>query len=286
MKNLTNKQKIIAVVMLVVLFCIGFLLGIFTGIGRKNGEDKEFQNSLQSNIQKGDTFYATIEEIYGEGTHILVKGLEINDINYRGEFRFSIDNNTELIWRGTKIDISSLKVGQNISVTHTGGVLEIYPAQLTKVTKIAVLEDKIEENINNKVTTIDIQVAFGEESENKSITLNQEEIYEIFDIIDNLKFKQETCDGLPSYYIKYNSEEKDNFVTYGLEIFYSQYHITSSEKGEAILSQEQKEKIDKILLKFNKDVSKKEYQTMAQEIENSVQEEFDKAVINQQRNKE
>lgn len=252
MKNSTNKQKIMTISIFVALFCIGFLLGIFTGIERKNKDEmNNIQiNNLQSSNQNGDVFYATIEEIYGGGTHILVKGLDINDINYRGEFRFSIGDDTELIWRGIKIDVSSLKVGQNISVTHTGGVLEIYPAQLTKVTKIIVLDDQIEENINNKVTTIDIQVAFGEKDENKSITLNQEEIYEIFNIIDNLQFSKETCDGLPSYYIKYNSEEKDAFRTYGLETFNSEYHITSSEKGEAILSQEQRDKLDKILNKY------------------------------------
>lgn len=243
MKKLTSKQKIIAMSILVALFCIGFLLGIFTGLGRKN---KELEN------QKENVFYATIETIrHNNGkTSLLVKGLDINDINYRGKFSFSIDNNTELLWRYTKIDSSNLKVGQNISIAHSGEVLTSYPAQLTKVTRVIVLDDEIEENINNKVTTIDIQTAFRVDTENKSITLNQEEIYEIFNIIDNLQFSKETCDGLPSYYIKYNSEEKDNFITYGLEIFNSQYHITSSEKGEAILSQEQRKVLDEILNKY------------------------------------
>ena len=150
MKNLTNKQKVIAISILVVLFCIGFLLGIFTGLGRRNREDKELNkvetNTLQSSNQNGTVFYASIEKIseYNGITSILVKGLDINDINYRGEFSFSINNETELLWRHTKIDISSLKVGQNISITHTGEVLTIYPAQLTKVTKIMVLDDEID----------------------------------------------------------------------------------------------------------------------------------------------
>lgn len=109
-----------------------------------------------------------------------------------------------------------------------------------------------ENNINNKVTTIDIQTTgLSSETSIKKYTLNQEEIYEIFNIIDNLTFSNETCDGLPTYYIKYNSEEEDGFVTYGIEIFDDEYHITSAGNGEAILSNEQKEELDEIIDKID-----------------------------------
>ena len=109
-----------------------------------------------------------------------------------------------------------------------------------------------ENNINNKVTTIDIQTTgLSSETSIKKYTLNQEEIYEIFNIIDNLTFSNETCDGLPTYYIKYNSEEEDSFVTYGIEIFDDEYHITSAGNGEAILSNEQKEQLDEIIDKID-----------------------------------
>ena len=109
-----------------------------------------------------------------------------------------------------------------------------------------------ESNINNKVTTIDIQTTgLSSETSIKKYTLNQEEIYEIFNIIDNLTFSNETCDGLPTYYIKYNSEEEDGFVTYGIEIFDDEYHITSAGNGEAILSNEQKEQLDEIIDKID-----------------------------------
>ena len=108
-----------------------------------------------------------------------------------------------------------------------------------------------ESNINNKVTTIDIQTTgLSSETSIKKYTLNQEEIYEIFNIIDNLTFSNETCDGLPTYYIKYNSEEEDSFVTYGIEIFDDEYHVTSASNGEAILSNEQKEQLDEIIDKI------------------------------------
>lgn len=105
-----------------------------------------------------------------------------------------------------------------------------------------------EGNIHNKVTTIDIETAFENNENGKKVeTLNQEEIYEIFNIIDNLKFTKETCDGLPSYYIKYNSENQDGFVIYGVEAYDNEFYITSNEKGEAILTADQKEQLENII---------------------------------------
>lgn len=83
---------------------------------------------------KEDVFNAKIKRIseYNGITTVLIKGLESNDINHRGEFDFSIDNNTQILWiepKSTKssytaIDSSKLKEGQNISITSTGYVLE------------------------------------------------------------------------------------------------------------------------------------------------------------------
>lgn len=61
-----------------------------------------------------------------------------------------------------------------------------------------------------------------------------DEIKNILNIIDNLEYKQETCDGLASYNITYNN------LTYGLEIYDKEYHIRAGEKGEAVLSLEDK----------------------------------------------
>ena len=101
----------------------------------------------------------------------------------------------------------------------------------------------------NKVTTIDIETSeFGAiENAGEKYTLTQEEMDIMFDIFKNIEFKKETCDGLPKYYIKFNSKEKENFRMFGLEIFESSYHITSSSGGEAISSDTQREQIDKII---------------------------------------
>ena len=108
--------------------------------------EERFEEELRQNEDTiGDVFNAKIKEIRENNgiTTILIEGLETNDINHRGDFDFSIDNDTELLWNNTKIEVSDLKEGQDVSITSTGEVLESYPAQLTKVTKIIVLEDEL-----------------------------------------------------------------------------------------------------------------------------------------------
>ena len=115
-----------------------------------NEEMKEYEERFEEALRQNedtieDVFNAKIKEIREHNgiTTILIEGLETNDINHRGDFDFSIDNDTELLWNNTKIEISDLKEGQNVSITSTGEVLESYPAQLTEVTKIIVLEDEL-----------------------------------------------------------------------------------------------------------------------------------------------
>ena len=114
-----------------------------------NEEMKVYEKKFEEKLQKNDyniennVFNARIKEIreYNGITTILIEGLESNDINHRGEFDFSVDK--DLLWKEAKIELSSLKEGQNVSITSTGEILESYPAQLTKVTKIIVLEDEL-----------------------------------------------------------------------------------------------------------------------------------------------
>ena len=104
-------------------------------------EDK-FNKQFNNN---DDEFYAKIKKIreYNGVITILIEGLESNDINYRGEFEFSIDNDTKLLWKETKVEVSDLKEGHNVLVTSAGEILEIYPAKLTKVIKVIVLENEL-----------------------------------------------------------------------------------------------------------------------------------------------
>lgn len=114
-------------------------------------EMKRYKTHFEEELQENDynignhAFNARIEKIkkYNGITTILIEGIESNDINHRGKFNFSVDNDTELLWKETKIELSSLKEGQYVSITSTGRIMEIYPAVLTKVVKVVVLDEKL-----------------------------------------------------------------------------------------------------------------------------------------------
>ena len=110
-----------------------------------DNEMKLYEKKFEEELNNADVFYAKIKRIseYNGVTTVLIEGLETNDINHRGEFDFSIDSDTELLWKESKIELSSLKEGQNVLITSTGDILERYPAGLTKVTKVIVLDDEL-----------------------------------------------------------------------------------------------------------------------------------------------
>lgn len=123
MKGKISIFNIISVVFIVLSFLAGYALG-----------------SAQNKAEPSVTFYAEIQKI--QDNYMLVEGLEINDINTRGSFDFSIDEDTILEWRHTEISISDFEIGDLVSITYTGSVKESYPAGITKVVKIQLLEDE------------------------------------------------------------------------------------------------------------------------------------------------
>ncbi len=137
---MSNKQKIFIAIGLVAIIGVSFISGLF--IGQKNAP----KNDLAVTKVYGQTFYANIESVnqYNDGSiHINVKGLEVNDINYRGNFTFKIDDNMNMTWRGEKIKVSDLKVGNNISITFTDEILNsISPTPLREVIKIQILNNE------------------------------------------------------------------------------------------------------------------------------------------------
>ena len=84
---MSSKQKVFIVIGMIVIIGVSFVVGLF--IGQQNAP----KNDLAIRKVVGQTFYANIESIkqYNDGSfHINVKGLEINDINYRGNFTFKL----------------------------------------------------------------------------------------------------------------------------------------------------------------------------------------------------
>jgi len=92
------------------------------------------------NTYDAQTFYATITD--KSDTTFTVKGMEVNDINFRGNFSFGVSEETELVWRYTAIECSDLEVGDNISITFTGDITETDPAGISEVLRLQLLDDE------------------------------------------------------------------------------------------------------------------------------------------------
>ncbi len=122
-------KKIMFTIGAILLIIIAFVGGYWVG---RNNSNTKMNNST--------TFYATIKEI--KDNSLLVSGLEINDINSRGDFSFSIEDATILEWRHSPITVEDLEVGDTISVTYGGVILETYPAIIKGLIKIQLLEDE------------------------------------------------------------------------------------------------------------------------------------------------
>lgn len=84
-------------------------------------------------------FYAEITEVYESS--LLVDGMEVNDYNHRGEFVFSVSDDTNIRWRGTELNFEDLDTGDNVAIYYSGSVAESYPAQISHVYRIELLDD-------------------------------------------------------------------------------------------------------------------------------------------------
>lgn len=84
----------------------------------KNGKEIEKHN-----------FLAEIKEIKEEKgkTVLVVDGLETNsEDDYKGKLNLTINEEVKFLWQKEEIDISKVKVGQNISIIHSGKTVTKY----------------------------------------------------------------------------------------------------------------------------------------------------------------
>ena len=126
-------QKTIIAVIVLVSVAVGFYF-----VGYKTAYDRIEESPGSSSIPQ--TFYATITEI--NGNNFTVEGLDINDINYRGAFTFSVIAETELVWRVTEMQVDEFDIGDIISVSFTGLVQESYPGHILDVVRVQLLDDE------------------------------------------------------------------------------------------------------------------------------------------------
>lgn len=127
MEKVNGRKVMIATAVVIFTAILFYFIGYSVAVSRN--ADKQSQ-----------TFYATIMDVQNET--LRVKGMDVNDINFRGEFTFSVTKDTKLTWRYTDIKLEDLSVGDNISITFTGEIAESYPGQIRHVTAIQLLNDK------------------------------------------------------------------------------------------------------------------------------------------------
>lgn len=130
-----RKRKLLFVVVFVLYTVI--LAGISFFIGNQSAR-KQIENLADGGT--AETFYAEISD--RKNNFLRVTGLEINDITFRGDFVFSIDEETKMTWRYTEISVEDLDIGDTVSITFTGEIQETAPAKITHVTQIQLLEDE------------------------------------------------------------------------------------------------------------------------------------------------
>lgn len=129
---MTAKER--AIIGIMVFSAAGIFLGAFAaGLSAAKSQKEKEQQPVE-------VVYAEI--ISADNGFFRVKGLDVNDINGRGEFTFYARENTALIWRETEISLSDFQAGDRIAFFFTGEVLESFPAQVKNVTRIKLLDDE------------------------------------------------------------------------------------------------------------------------------------------------
>ena len=127
---MTVKKRVLLIILAAVLAAGAFVGGIF--VGRNTQKETDFPNC--------EVVYAEIISV--DNGYFHVKGLDVNDINGRGEFTFSAKENTRLVWRGTEIPLSDFQADDRIAFYWRGMILESFPAQVQNVVMIKLLDDE------------------------------------------------------------------------------------------------------------------------------------------------
>ena len=128
---MTVKTRVILIILAAVLVAGAFVGGFFVG---KNNTQKE------TDLSNCEVVFA--ETISVDNGYFHVKGLDVNDVNGRGEFTFFAKENTRLVWRGTEIPLSDFQSGDRIAFYYRGAVLESFPAHVQNVVMIKLLDDE------------------------------------------------------------------------------------------------------------------------------------------------
>ena len=135
---------LLCLIMCIISFFLGVIYSEKTSSSKKtdtgiNGNTITEESGTTKSYDEIEAFYATVEDV--SDNIVSVKGLDINDINSRGNFEFEIRDKVEIIWRGEKKIVSDLKKGQIILILYSGEILESDPACIENVLKVEILND-------------------------------------------------------------------------------------------------------------------------------------------------
>jgi len=119
----------VAIVMTIIVLIIGILISYYAGYvnAYKDYEEDAWVMS-HSDIQ---TFYAEVKEV-GDNS-ILVEGISLNDVNYRGEFQYAVWEEVSIYRQDAVIQLSDLSEGDLVSITlltDRTGITNIFKIQL------------------------------------------------------------------------------------------------------------------------------------------------------------
>ena len=124
----------------VLIISVSYYYGKAKAQTNKSVTEDNFEETIIS-YEDTCTIYAQITDIQDDV--IYIKGNEINDINGRGNYFFTVSDDTKILWRSTDISKSDLHVNDNISITYTGCVEMSDPANIETVLRINLLDDEI-----------------------------------------------------------------------------------------------------------------------------------------------
>ncbi len=130
------KKKRFPAIFFTAVLCLAVGGGVGYHFGQSGSLSKTSTNTTETEYY--DTFYGEITKI--SDSTIYVTGLDCNDINYRDEFSIPLPETAQILWRGTEIELSDLSVGDTISITHSGDVLETSPACIVSAKRIQLLK--------------------------------------------------------------------------------------------------------------------------------------------------
>lgn len=119
----------VAIVMTAMFLLIGILISYYAGyVNAYKDYEEDIWAMSAADIQ---TFYAEVKEV--DQHSILVKGISINDKNYRSEFRYEIWGEVNLEWEDTPITLADLDKGDLVSIvllTDRFGNTNVFKIQL------------------------------------------------------------------------------------------------------------------------------------------------------------